>query len=66
MQQEAPQIPHGKIALGVAVRGEGGVAGEGREVGIPMFHSWSTKCTMPCINEYQVRLDVQRFLLSAY
>ena len=33
MQQEAPQIPHGKITLGVAVRGEGGVAGKGRVVG---------------------------------
>ena len=50
VQQEAPQIPHGKIALGVAVSGEGGGAGEGRVVGIPMFHSWGTKCTMPLTN----------------
>ena len=26
--------------------GEGGVAGEGRVVGVPKFHSWG-KCTMP-------------------
>ena len=32
--------------MGVAVRGEGGVAGEGRVVGVPKFHSWG-KCTMP-------------------
>ena len=38
-----------KIALGVAVRGDGGVAGEGRAVGIPKFHSWG-KCTMPLTN----------------
>ena len=29
----------GKIASGVAVRGDGGVAGEGRVVGVPKFHS---------------------------
>ena len=34
------------IALRVAVRGEGGVAGEGRVVGVPKFHSWG-KCTIP-------------------
>ena len=28
------------------MRGDGGVAGEGRVVGIPNFHSWG-KCTMP-------------------
>ena len=28
------------------MRGEGGVAGEGRVVAIPKFHSWG-KCTMP-------------------
>ena len=28
------------------MRGEGGVAGEGRVVGGPKFHSWG-KCTMP-------------------
>ena len=37
------------IALRVAVRGEGGVAGEGRVVGVPKFHSWG-KCTMPLTN----------------
>ena len=36
----------GKIALGVTVRGDCGVAGEGRLVGVPKFHSWG-KCTMP-------------------
>ena len=43
------------------MRGEGGVAGEGRAVGLPKFHSWG-KCTINAINEYQLRLDVQRFL----
>ena len=28
------------------MRGDGGVAGEGRVVGVPKFHSWG-KCTMP-------------------
>ena len=28
-----------KIALGVAGRGDSGVAGEGRVVGVPKFHS---------------------------
>ena len=28
------------------MRGEGGVAGEGRVVDAPKFHSWG-KCTMP-------------------
>ena len=31
------------------MRGEGGVAGEGRVVGVPKFHSWD-KCTMPLTN----------------
>ena len=31
------------------MRGEGGVAGEGRVVGLPTFHSWD-KCTMPLMN----------------
>ena len=35
--------------LGVAVRGDSGVAGEGRVVGIPKFHSWS-KFIMPLTN----------------
>ena len=39
----------GKIASGVAVRGDSGVAGEGRVVGVPKFHSWG-KCTMPLTN----------------
>ena len=39
----------GKIASVVAVRGESGVAGEGRLVGVPKFHSWG-KCTMPLTN----------------
>ena len=31
------------------MRGDGGVAGEGRMVGVPKFHSWG-KCTMPLTN----------------
>ena len=31
------------------MRSEGGVAGEGRVVGLPKFHSWG-KCTMPLTN----------------
>ena len=31
------------------MRGEGGVAGAGRVVGVPKFHSWG-KCTMPLTN----------------
>ena len=31
------------------MRGDGGVAGEGRVVVIPKFHSWG-KCTMPLTN----------------
>ena len=46
------------------MRGDGGVAGEGRVVGVPKFHSRS-KCTIP-LNEYQFRLDVQRFLWPVY
>ena len=38
-----------KITSRVAVKGEGGVAGEGRVVGIPKFHSWG-KCIMPLMN----------------
>ena len=38
-----------KITSAVAVRDEGGVAGEGRVVGVPKFHSWG-KCTMPLMN----------------
>ena len=45
------------------MRGDGGVAGEGRVVGVPKFHSWG-ECNH-AITEYiyQLRLDVQRFLL---
>jgi len=39
----------GKITSWVAVRGEGGVAGEGTVVGVPKYHSWG-KCTMPLTN----------------
>ena len=39
----------GRIASGVTVRGDSGVAGEGRVVGIPKFHSWG-KCTIPLTN----------------
>ena len=31
------------------MRGEGGVAGEGKVVGVPKFHFWG-KCTMPLTN----------------
>ena len=31
------------------MRAEGGVAGEGRVVGVLKFHSWG-KCTMPLMN----------------
>ena len=31
------------------MRGDSGVAGDGRVVGIPKFHSWG-KCTMPLTN----------------
>ena len=31
------------------MRGDSGVAGEGRVVGVPTFHSWG-KCTMPLTN----------------
>ena len=31
------------------MRGDSGVAGEGRVVGIPKFYSWD-KCTMPLMN----------------
>ena len=49
-----------KTASGVAVRGDCGVAGEGRLDGVPKFSflGWVHRA----INEYQLRLDVQRFL----
>ena len=31
------------------MRGDSGIAGEGRVVGLPKFHSWG-KCTMPLTN----------------
>ena len=31
------------------MRGEGGVASEGKVVDVPKFHSWG-KCTMPLMN----------------
>ena len=37
------------ITSGVAVGGDGGVAGEGRLVGVPKLHSCG-KCTMPLMN----------------
>ena len=37
------------VFVGVAVRGDGGVDGEGRIVGVSKFHSWG-KCTMPLTN----------------
>ena len=46
-----------KIALGVTVKSDGGVAGEGKVVDLPQFHSWD-KCTLLLINEYQLRLPV--------
>jgi len=38
-----------KIASEVALRGDGGVAGERRVVGGPKFYSW-VKCPMPLTN----------------
>ena len=43
------------------MRGDSGVAGEGRVVGVPKFHSWG-KCTMPLTNI----MDVQRFFWPVY
>ena len=39
----------GEIASGAAARGEGGVAGEEKLVGVQKFHSWY-KCTIPLMN----------------
>ena len=47
------------------MRGDSGVADEGRVVGIPKFHSWG-KCMHHAINEYQLRLDIQHFLWPVY
>ena len=46
----------GKIASGITVRGDGGVASEGRFVGAPKFHFWD-KCTMPLTNINSHRLS---------
>ena len=35
--------------FGSHCEGDSGVAGEGRVVGVPKFHSWG-KCTMPLTN----------------
>ena len=53
---------HVKNRFRSGYEGDGGVAGEGRVVGVPKFHSWGN-CT---INKYQLRLDVQRFLWHVY
>ena len=50
-----------KTLCGPAVRGEGGIAGEGKLVGVPKFPPWD-KCAMPS----SVRLDVQCFLWPVY
>ena len=45
------------------MRGEGGVSGEGRVVGVAKFHSWDVHHG---INDNQLKLDVQRFLWPVY
>ena len=40
----------GKITLRVAMRGDGGVACEGRVVGVPKCNSWGKCTTMPLMN----------------
>ena len=47
------------------MRGDSDVVGERRVVGLPKFHSGG-KCMYDAINEYQLRLDVQRFLWPVY
>ena len=47
------------------MRGESGVADEGRVVGVPKFYSWG-KCTMLLTNINSCRLDVQHFLRPVY
>ena len=46
------------------MRGDSGVAGEGKVVGVPKFHS-SGKFTMPLTN-INSDMDVQRFLWPVY
>ena len=48
----------------VAVRGEGGVAGEGKVGGVPKFHFWG-KCTMP-LNEYYAILYFASWGITKY
>ena len=43
------------------MRGDGDVAGEGRVVGVPKFHSWG-KCTMPITNINSKRVVLIRML----
>ena len=45
------------------MRGNSGVANEGRVVG---YQSFIPGVIAPCHNEYQLRLDVQRFLWPMY
>ena len=46
------------------MRGESGVVDEGRVVGAPKCHSWGN--VYHAINEYQLRLNIQRFLWPVY
>jgi len=49
---------------GVAVRGEGGVAGEGRVVGVPKFHSWGKSTTPPTtINSDWMSKDYTAYII---
>lgn len=47
------------------MRGEGGVAGEVRVVGVPKFHSWG-KCTMPLTNINSDWMSIASFGLCIY
>ena len=47
------------------MRGDGGVAGEGRAVGVSKFYSWG-KCTMSLTNIKSDNLNGQRFLWPVY
>ena len=47
------------------MRDDGGVAGEGRAVGVSKFYSWG-KCTMSLTNIKSDNLDGQRFLWPVY
>ena len=52
-----------EIASRVTVMGEGDAAGEGRVVGVPKSHSWQVH---HAINEYQLRLNLQRLVWPLY